>query len=135
MQWLLSQTQRDLVNGPPICRRSTQLREVDRDPRPPDCGFRAEFIGSDQNSRARLGGLAQLVALERADLLPVEFQHPVRQLRDRYTQDVVRMLGHVLDAVLDQRHQRGELDVAVLKPVSRIATTRCPRNNGSAPGR
>ena len=84
-------------------------REVDRDPRPPDCGFRAEFIGSHQNSRARLGGLAQLVALERADLLPVEFQHPVRQLRDRYTQDVVRMLGHVLDAVLDQRHQRGEL--------------------------
>ncbi|OMC32748.1 hypothetical protein A5742_15450 [Mycolicibacterium fortuitum] len=64
------------------------------------------------------------MTFERAHLTPVQFQHAVGEVRDGNRQGIHRMLGQVLDAVVDERHEGASLYVATRAPVSRIATTR-----------
>ena len=55
-----------------------------------DRGGVPQLVGGHQNSGTRLSGLAQFMTIERAHLLPVELQHPVRKIGYRHLQRVIR---------------------------------------------
>src|SRR5829696_3272959 len=70
--------------------------------------------------------------LEWTYLLPVDRQHAVRQVRKQHLNGVVGSIRQVLDAVLNQCHQRGELVSSIpLAEEKRITHGATPM---SAPG-
>lgn len=109
MQWLLRQTQRDLVDGSLIRVRQTRRGHVDSDASRSRTGRIPEVVRRSQNPSTWLRRLPQFVSVERNYLPPVDFEHAPRQLGNRHRQLVVKVLGEVLDAVIDQGHQRREL--------------------------
>ena len=92
----------------------------------------AQRLAAIRIRASRLRGLAQLVAVERANLLPVDLQHPVRQIGNWHLQRIVGCCGRFSMQCSISAINVASLYVAVRRPVSRIATTRCPSNNGSA---
>ena len=71
-----------------------------------DCSRVSQSLHGAQNAGVGLTRLAQLSeAMERCDLAPVGLQDSLGQTGDRDPELVIRVVGEVLDAVVDQSHQ------------------------------
>jgi hypothetical protein len=74
-----------------------------------DPSLRAKRPRGPQDSRPWLGRLAKLSSLERSHLGPIERQHPFGEVRNRHSEHVALAGRHMLDGLIDQGHERGEL--------------------------
>ena len=105
VQRLLGETQHHVIDGAIVSCGCVQPHDIDRHGGAPGLRPQRVPLWLSRFARSTLSGLSQLVPVEWPNLLPIDFQHSMRQGRQWHPQWVIRLLGQVLNAVLDQRHQ------------------------------
>ena len=109
VQRLLGKAKNDVIDRCAVCLGGTHHRNVERGTDPSRRGGSAELTSRDQDSRLGLRRLAQLVAVERPHLSPVDLEHAMCEIGDWHTQGVSGVPRKVLDAMVDERRERREL--------------------------